>query len=518
MRRDFEPRSTVRCRPARHPDGTAVSTTVTEEVEAGVLVREGVYGDSVAAIEPGGVEYIPAAERHGRPIELFWTWMSPNFEFATVYVGVLPVVLFGGGFWLTVLGLVLGTALGSVTHGWLSTFGPRYGVPQLIQSRGAFGFVGNLLPAALNTLTSGAGWVAVNSVSGAFAVQTFFGHVGWRVPPFWLALAVVVSVEVAIAFVGYNMVHRFERVIFPFLGLVFAACCLYIFGHTNAQLGFNAAAPAAAGGQVGAFILAVFFAYAYAVSWNPYGADYARYLPRNTPALRVALAAGLGIFVSCALLEIAGAALATVAGTSWGPNDVPTDQFVKPLPDALGLIATVAIALGAVAANVLNLYSAAMSFLTLGIRLTLRRRRAIVAVAFGIVGFGVGLTGGAAPGSKYEAFLFFNTYWIVPFIAVVLTDWTVRRGRYREAGFFDPRHRPWKGVVAMVAGIAASFPFWNQTLFVGVVPSNAPQVGDISFVVGCVVAVITYLALRPRATAPSAPVPPAIAAPRPPSR
>jgi nucleobase:cation symporter-1, NCS1 family len=474
-----------------------VNVTVADDIAAGVPVREGVYGESVTTIEPGGVEYIPAAERHGRPLQLFWTWMSPNFEFATVYVGVLPVVLFGGGFWLTAIGLTLGTALGSITHGWLSTFGPRYGVPQLIQSRGAFGFVGNLLPAVLNTVTSGAGWVAVNSVSGAFAVQTFFGHVGWRVPPFWLALAVVVTIEIAIAFVGYNMVHRFERIIFPFLGLVFAACCLYIFGHTNAHLGFNAAAPAAAGGQVGAFILAVFFAYAYAVSWNPYAADYARYLRKSTPAVRVAVAAGLGIFLSCVVLEIAGAGLATVAGTSWGPNDVPTDQFVKPLPDALGLLATVAIALGAIAANVLNLYSAAMSFLTLGIRLTLRRRRAIVAVAFGAIGFCVGLTGSAAPGSKYEAFLFFNTYWIVPFIAVVLTDWTLRRGRYREASFFNERHRPWKAVTAMLAGIAASFPFWNQTLYMGVVPSNVPQFGDISFVVGFVGAAVVYVALRP---------------------
>ncbi len=382
----------------------------------------------------------------------------------------------------------------------MSTFGPRYGVPQLIQSRGAFGFVGNLLPAVLNTLTSGAGWVAVNSVSGAFAVQTFFNHAGWRVPPFWLALAVVVAVEVAIAFVGYNMVHQFERVIFPFLGLVFAACCLYIFGHSNSSLGFNAAAPAAAGGQVGAFILAVFFAYAYAVSWNPYGADYARYLPRDASPRRVAAAAGLGILVSCAVLEIAGAALATVAGTSWGPGDVPTDQFVKPLPVALGLVATAAIALGAIAANVLNLYSAAMSFLTLGVRLTLRRRRAVVATAFGAIGFTVGLTGSAAPGSKYEAFLFFNTYWIVPFIAVVLTDWVIRRGRYPMAQFFDTRHRPWKGVTAMIAGIVASIPFWNQALFVGVVPANAPQFGDISFVVGFVVTVVVYVALRPRRT------------------
>jgi purine-cytosine permease-like protein len=474
-----------------------MSAAGVDQVEAGVPVREGRYGEAVVAVEPGGVELIPADERHGRPAQLFWTWSSPNFEFATVYVGVLPVVLFGGGFWWTVAGLVLGTALGATTHGLLSTFGPRYGVPQLIQSRAAFGHVGNLLPALLNTLTSGAGWVAVNSVSGAFAVQTFFGHVGWAVPPFWLALAAVVGIEVAIAFVGYNMVHQFERVIFPFLGLVFAVCCVYILVQAVPGTGFNAAAPAAAGGQVGAFILAVFFAYAYAVSWNPYGADYARYLPTRTSPVRVALAAGLGLFVSCAVLEIAGAALATVAGTSWGPNDVPTDQFVRPLPEALGLIATVAIALGAIAANVLNLYSAAMSFLTLNIRLAMRRRRALVATVFGVVGFCVALTGISNPGGKYEAFLFFNTYWIVPFIAVVLTDWALRHGRYRLATFYDPRHRPWKGVVAMVAGIVASFPFWNQTLFVGVVPSNAPAFGDISFVVGFVVAAGVYLALRP---------------------
>jgi NCS1 family nucleobase:cation symporter-1 len=474
-----------------------MGSSATDEI-LGIPVREGRYGGAVVAIEPGGIEYIPTAERHGRALQLFWTWSSPNFEFATVYVGVLPIVTFGGAFWPTVLGLVLGTALGSVTHAILSTFGPRYGVAQLIQSRAAFGFTGNLLPAALNTVTSGAGWVAVNSVSGAFAVQTFCTQVGWHVPPFWLALLLVILVEVSIAFVGYNMVHQFEKVIFPFLALVFGLCCVYIFANTNAGAGFNGGAPVAIGGPVGAFIIAVFLAYAYAVSWNVYGADYSRYLPRATSPVRVALAAGLGLFLSCALLEIAGAGLATVAGTSWGPNDVPTSQFIRPLPEALAIISTVAIAVGAVAANVLNLYSAAMSFLTLGIRLTLRRRRAIVAVLFGAVGYVVGVAGYANPGGNYEAFLFFNTYWIVPFITVVLVDAALHRGRYVYAIFFDRHHRTWKALTAMVAGVVASFPFWNQSLFVGVVPSNHPAFGDISFIVGFVVSAAVYLALRPR--------------------
>ena len=62
-------------------------TALSDDVE----VREGTYGDKVIAVEPGGAEFIPLNERHGRPLQLFWTWTSPNFEFATVFVGVIGV-------------------------------------------------------------------------------------------------------------------------------------------------------------------------------------------------------------------------------------------------------------------------------------------------------------------------------------------------------------------------------------------------------------------------------------------
>ena len=472
----------------------------TPAMPGAVPVREGVYGERVAAVEPGGIEYIPQGERHGRPRQLFWTWSSPNFEFATVYVGVLPVVLFGGGFWLTALGLVVGTALGAGCHGVLSVLGPRYGVPQLVQSRAAFGWRGNLLPAAVNAITSGAGWVAVNSVSGAFAVQTLAQLLGAGAPPFWLALSIVVAIEIAIAFAGYNLVHVVQRVLFPLLAAIFAACCIVIFIQSSAGTSFNPSAPGAAGGVSGAFILAVFLAYAYAASWNPYAADYSRYLPESTPAWRVILNAGLGLFLSCAVLEIAGAALATVAGTSWGPNDVPTTQFVHPLPIALGILATAAIALGAIAANILNLYSASLSFLCLGVRIPSRHRRALVASIAGIVGFVVALTGSASPGGKYESFLFFNTYWIVAFVTILLVDWAMQR-RYDEGVFFDQRRHSAAGLIALLGGVAASIPFWNQALFVGIIANDWPQTGDLSFVVIPMVSGTVYWLLRRRRVA-----------------
>ena len=40
----------------------------------------GEYGTRVATVEPGGAEFIPLRDRHGSPIQLLWTWTSPNMR------------------------------------------------------------------------------------------------------------------------------------------------------------------------------------------------------------------------------------------------------------------------------------------------------------------------------------------------------------------------------------------------------------------------------------------------------
>ena len=114
----------------------AVATAVIE-----ADVREGTYGDKVAAVEPGGAEFIPLSERHGTPLEQFWTWVSPNMEFATIFVGIIGVWFFGQSFWMATLAVILGSALGSVSMGFLAARGPLFGVPQMVLSRIGFGFL-----------------------------------------------------------------------------------------------------------------------------------------------------------------------------------------------------------------------------------------------------------------------------------------------------------------------------------------------------------------------------------------
>ncbi|MEA2668757.1 MAG: hypothetical protein QOJ33_1691, partial [Chloroflexota bacterium] len=443
-----------------------------EEVGKGVPIREGEYGDRVATVEPGGVEYIALKERHGKPIDLFYTWLSPNLEFATVYVGVLGIAVFGLNFWETATAILIGSALGSLTHWILSSWGPKFGVPMMVESRGAFGFFGNILPAALNAFTGTIGWFIVNSVSGAFALQALATLINVTLP-FWLSFLIIVVAQVIIATLGHNFIHLFERWSLPLLGVVFAIACFFIFSHANYGVAAN---PIPGVGHFGGWMLLFTATFGYAAGWNPYAADYTRYLPPTTNRMMVGFWAGMGVFVSCVILELAGAALATVSGTKWGLTDIPTVQLQKAMPDPIYYLTLLCIAVGAVAANAINIYSGTMSLVAVGIRemgMTLRQRRAMLAVGAGVVGYLIGIIGQAnvGPGSKYEFFLLLISYWIAPWLAVVFVDYWLRRGNYGdETVFYDTKHMRWQGFVAMAVGLVVSIYFFaNNAIYLGTV-------------------------------------------------
>jgi len=481
-----------------------------QEVEKHVPVREGDYGERVATVEPGGVEYIALKERHGKPIDLFWTWLSPNLEFATVFVGVLGIAVFGLSFWETALAIVVGSALGSATHFVLSSWGPKFGVPMMVESRGAFGFLGNILPAGLNAFTGTIGWFIVNSVSGAFALQALGGLINLSLH-FSIAFLIIVVAQVAIATLGHNFIHVFERWALPLLGIVFALATIFIFSKAN--VGF-AAKPIPVVGEFGGFMLLFTATFGYAAGWNPYAADYTRYLPPTVNRTAVGFWAAMGVFVSCVVIELAGAALATVSGTKWGPTDIPTVQLQVAMPNVLYYLTLLCIAIGAVAANAINIYSGTMSLVALGIRemgLTLRQRRALLAVAAGVLGYIIGIVGQAnvGPGSKYEYFLLLISYWIAPWLAVVLVDYWLRKGDYGdESMFYDTKYQRWQGVAAMAIGLVVSVGLFANvySIYTGPIPNGNPGIGDFTFIVGFVLTGVLYYAFNMvgrRATSPA---------------
>jgi NCS1 family nucleobase:cation symporter-1 len=144
-----------------------------------------------------------------------------------------------------------------------------------------------------------------------------------------------------------------------------------------------------------------------------------------------------------------------------------------------------------------------MSLVALGIRemgMTLRQRRALLAVLAGVIGYAGGLIFQAqvAPGGKYEAFLLLISYWIAPWLAVVLVDYWMKRGDYGdESVFYDAKYQRWQGALAMAIGLIVSvWLFASNELYVGYVAFNYPQFGDLTFVVGFVITGVLYYAFN----------------------
>jgi nucleobase:cation symporter-1, NCS1 family len=451
---------------------------------AAETTTDGTYRDRIVAVEPGGNEYIAEADRHGRPSQLFWTWTSPNLEFATIFVGMLAVLAFGMTFWQAVAGIVIGTGLGAAAHYFLSARGPKYGVPQMVLARSAFGFKGNSVPAVLMCVTAGVGWFATNSVSGAFALSTLFGF-----GPL-IGLVIIVLAQTALAFFGHNLVQAFERYSFPVLAIIFIAASVAIFMHAD----IGNAAPAAEGvGGLGGFLLTVGTSFGYAAGWTPYAADFTRYLPSSVSPARTGFFAAAGLFTACVLLEVVGAASVTTGEASLGD---PTGSFTAELASPLAKATLLAIAVGAVAANAINVYSGAMAFVTLGIRLPAHVARALVTVFFGVAGFLVAWWALPDAAHSYEAFLLIIAYWVGPWLGVVFADQYLRRGQQVSPLLYDRSYANWGGLAAFVIGLVVSIGlFANQEKLVGVVAAAVPQLGDITFFVGFLLAGAAYLVL-----------------------
>ena len=442
---------------------------------------EPAYGTKILAVEAAGSEAIPEAERHGRPLHLLWTWISPNMEFATVFIGVLAVAVFGLSFAQALAALLLGTGVASLCLGLLSKDGPLHGLPQMALGRLAFGHLGNRVPAAVNTLTAGLGWFAVNSVSAALAVNTLFGLA--KIP----SLLLVGAVQILVGFLGHNLIHRVERFAVPVLIAVFLTATVITFGKAHLSV-------AGHGGGTGGFLLTAGAAFGYAGGWTPFAADYTRYLPSTSSKWQTGLWPAVGNFCSNAILLAAGAASATIATD---PDASPTAAFTGLLPHGVADLTLAAIILGGICANALNIYSAAVSFTTLGIKLPVRSLRAWAVVVFGILGTAVALTGLKDSGTRYENFLLIISYWIGPWIAVYLVErFLTRRDDVRER-LTDPRFSNWSGVLSFLIGAAVSvWLFSNQSYYTGPIAKAHPAIGDITSAAGFTLAVLCHITLR----------------------
>jgi len=154
-------------------------------------------------IERRSIDYIPLAERHGKVWHLWPVWFSGDAHLATVATGIVGVALGGNLAWMTIA-VVLGSALGTFFMAFHSTQGPQLGLPQMIQSRPQFGYVGALLVWGV-ALICYIGFNAFNQVMAAQTVHSLYG--GDNV----ITMLVFTVLAVSIAALGYDLIHLAQR-------------------------------------------------------------------------------------------------------------------------------------------------------------------------------------------------------------------------------------------------------------------------------------------------------------------
>ncbi|OYW11951.1 MAG: cytosine permease [Acidiphilium sp. 37-67-22] len=436
-------------------------------------------------VETKGIDKVTPEETRGSPRALFGLWMAANVEFATITTGALATGVFGLSAVDAIAAILLGNLIGAVLLGMFSTFGVEYGLPQMIQGAAWFGPLGNRLPSFLNFF-GGFSWFGVNTIIGGYALEYMLGT---GLIPNIIALCVV---QVAIAAIGHDLIHAAEKYFFFLLVAIFLVLTAFAAGHVGHLPPANPKMLKNVGGVSGAFILTTSIIVAYVLGWIPYSSDYTRYLhhtgDRSVTGRAVFTNAFLATFLSCVWMEVLGALIgATVALSK------PSDLFTPWMPHWFHAPLIIAIVVGTISANIINIYSATLSSLALGFRL----KQYQAALLSGAIGTAISVLAATHFIKSYESFLFFLGYWTAPWIAVtMLSHYTRRHSRVSGVN---------AAFTAWIAGIAASVPFFNQyPLFVGSFAATHPGFGDISFAVSALASGVVYFALTARVSSAAA--------------
>jgi NCS1 family nucleobase:cation symporter-1 len=437
------------------------------------------------SIEQRSIDFIPESERHGKASSGFTLWFGANMQVTAVATGALGVTL-GLSLPWAVAALAAGNVFGGLFMALHSAQGPKLGIPQMIQSRAQFGYVGAIVPLLLVVLMY-IGFFASTAILGGSALATWWG-IG-TTP----ATIIVAGACTVLAVYGYRLIHAYERWVSLISGIGFAYLTVKLATAHDIGRAWHAGTF-----HTGTFLLVVAIAATWQISYAPYVADYSRYLPSATRTSAAFLWTYCGSVIASVWMMIFGSMAVSVAAKAFGQGNV---SFITGLgPRGTSWVFSLIIILGTMAVNPLNLYGAFMSSTTTISALARFRMRPSVRLAFivtaAVISTGVAVIGQSNFLANFSNFILFLSYFLIPWTAINLADfYLVRHERYDIDAIFDPDgiygRVNWGTMAAYLIGIGSELPFMNTSFYVG--PAvNSLGGADISWMVGLVVAGALY--------------------------
>lgn len=450
--------------------------------------------------ESRAIEYIPLAERHGRVWHLGPLWFMGNAELATLAVGFLGVSLGGTLLW-SLTAIVAGVLFGTLFMAFHSGQGPHLGLPQMIQSRAQFGFIGVVLPLAVVVMLC----IGLNVFNLSLGGSALANSTGFPLTP---SIILVAGFAAAIAGLGYVWIHKVQRVLTYGFLIVFAFFSVGVvsstpWGDNQLSVGTFAWIP---------FLVQFGAAVGYQLSWAPYVSDYSRYLPASVTTRSTVAWTYIGSASAAVWLMGLGAVL-YASYPEFGPVEA-----IRVAGDAImpgfGTLALVLSALGLITIASVNMYSGSLTLLSLLDSLRPAQfglvARVIAGTAVGATALIMAIATSDSFLSYFGSFLLIMLYFMTPWTAVNLVDYYfVRRGHYQVQEIFKPNgvYGRWgsSGLISYFGGFVAMIPFFSTGLYTGPI-AKALGGSDVSFFVGLPVSAVLYYVLARSRTSESTPI------------
>lgn len=442
-------------------------------------------------VETRSIDYVPVSERHGRLSDQATIWFAGSAQLLSLATGAIGITLGLNLIW-TLIGLALGTFLGTIPVAAHASQGPHLGLPQMVQTRPQFGRYGAIFIWIVAVLVYW-GYIVLNvNLMGAAAAQLEFGSMQ-------ASGAVLGVVSIVFAVYGYHLLHvgqRYTTVILVIILLAFVIG-LAVKGHfQDGQFNLEGSF------QFVPFLMVVSAALAYQLSWAFFVSDYSRYMPPTTSHRSIiaytALGAGIGVFS----MEVVGAIAASL---------FPKDTMIYGLQQAGDILfpgfGAALLIVGGIALLIFNgmcVYGGALTLITaMDSLLPTTPTRSLRIKVIILVGVTATIVGIILPddfiNTTFYTILAVLAYLMAPWTAVNLVDYfLVRKGRYSVSEIFNPKgvygDWNWRGITAYVVTFAVMIPFMYLSFYQGPVATRFGGV-DFAFFVGIPVGAVLYYVL-----------------------
>lgn len=391
---------------------------------------------------------------------------------------------------------------------YFSTFGPRFGLRQMVLSRFWFGWYGVKLIAMFNVLAC-IGWSSVNAIVGAQLINAVNHDV-----PGYAGILIIAFCTFLVTLFGYKVVHYYEFWSWLPATIIFLIT-LGVFAHSG---DFQALAWGVGKSEMGNVLSFGAAIYGFATGWTSYAADYTVYHPSTRSRRKIFFATWLGLIVPLLFCEMLGVAIYSATYLNGGNNRYVTGYKQSSTggllaavlvdgPDGLGTFGKfclVILALTIIANNCPNIYSISLTAQVLA-HWTARVPRFIwTGVATGIY-IAIAIPGYSHFETVLDNFMNFIGYWLAIYEGISLTDHFVfKRGftGYAPENYDNADKLP-PGIAAVTAfccGVAGMVTGMSQPWYVGAIAIHAgaaPYGGDVGFELGFAFSAVGYLILRP---------------------